>query len=147
MANVSPVHSGDESANGEKRVDQAANTKSKKNGEAMDVDGSESENENESEYEIEEILDAKRGSFPEVWSFHNTHHGVMLKSRPYGASREEWAIMLNGKAMVQRKTVGWTSKTRGKHPLLPADGLSMRHVDEYNQKCFWPHRGILEEKL
>lgn len=68
MARVSPVHSDDGSVKeGSQSSVKATKVNSKKGEEPMDVDAENaSGSEEESEYEIEAILDAKRGSFPNV---------------------------------------------------------------------------------
>lgn len=62
---------------------------------AMNVDNEEkpqesgAEDEDGSEYEIEEIMDAKRGAFPEVNCFHLSLSDTMLKMTRF--IRVEWA--------------------------------------------------------
>lgn len=63
MARVSPAAS-----DGSEEVAHAKGQKTKKSEQPMDVDGDEDGGEDEEEYEIEAILDAKKGSFPEVRS-------------------------------------------------------------------------------
>lgn len=77
MAKVSPINSDDESPNGTTSSAKGkANSKMKKDVSPMEVDEEEEEGEEggeeESEYEIEAIIDAKRGSFPEVGRYERT---------------------------------------------------------------------------
>ncbi|KAG6881242.1 hypothetical protein C0995_002527 [Termitomyces sp. Mi166 len=85
MAKVSPVHSDGESDD-ERSQKNRANKKNQVDEQSMEVDGDEGgEEENEEEeYEIEEILDAKRGSFP------NERMGYFVKWKGYDESKSSW---------------------------------------------------------
>lgn len=92
MAKVSSVHS-DTDGGGEGAVPKQANKKpAKAVEEPMDVDEGEGVDDGsgaEEEYEIEAILDAKRGSFPEV-----RLPPTRLEARPFILNpREGWDIL------------------------------------------------------
>ena len=65
MVNISTINSDDESVNG---AAQSSKNDAKSN---EDVEAGDPEEAEASEFEIEEILDAKRGAFPEVPLFLN----------------------------------------------------------------------------
>jgi hypothetical protein len=79
MAKVSPAHSEDESEEIALVKDNPMATKSE---EPMDVDDDEGNgDDDEEEYEIEAILDAKRGSFPNVGPYYSKHSNQTLTTR------------------------------------------------------------------
>ena len=68
MVNISTVHSDDEGANAEA---QASKKDAKSNTDVEEAEPAEQVEASDGEFEIEEILDAKRGAFPEVPLFLN----------------------------------------------------------------------------
>jgi hypothetical protein len=84
MAKVTAARSDDDGDSGAPKANtKATKDKTQKGGEPMDVDEdnqNESGDEEEEEYEIEKILDAKRGSFPEVRAPRHCLTRVALKS-------------------------------------------------------------------
>jgi hypothetical protein len=87
----------------------------------------------EEEYEIEGILDAKKGAFPQVmWSLARFLRGKLSSARhvAYTCSREEQDISSNGRAMARKRTAGSMKRTLG--------------APEYQQACQGPHPLIQE---
>jgi len=65
MVNISTIHSDDEGTNGAAQSSKK-DAKSKKDVEVVDSENHEEVGASDGEFEIEKILDAKRGAFPEV---------------------------------------------------------------------------------
>jgi hypothetical protein len=122
MAKVSPINSSDNEGSPNGATSSAkgkANSKVKKDVSPMEVDdegeGGEEGGEEESEYEIEAIIDAKRGSFPEVGRFrdNNMQVGRSLAKRVGSLHRAGWATSSSGKAILTLKIAGWMNRTQG----------------------------------
>ncbi|KAG6845020.1 hypothetical protein H0H87_001541 [Tephrocybe sp. NHM501043] len=90
MAKVSSVHSDSESGD-EKGP---ANKKNRTEEELMDVDNEDEDENGEEEYEIEAIIDAKRGSFPEG------RMGYLVKWKGYDESENSW-VDENAHALIE----------------------------------------------
>ncbi|KAG6841461.1 hypothetical protein C0991_010886 [Blastosporella zonata] len=86
MAKVSPVRSDIESGDEQSPTESSPNKKGKTVEEPMDVDDDEAgeDGDEEPEYEIEQILDAKRGAFPEG------RMGFLVKWKGYDESENSW---------------------------------------------------------
>jgi hypothetical protein len=105
MAGITSVHSDSESST---KVTSKAKDKPAALASAA-ASGDESQEEDGSEYEIEEVLDAKRGFFPDVCPFSVVLICALMLMTRFDAPRDVWATSLNGRAMTIRRTVGWMS--------------------------------------
>lgn len=86
-----------------------------KDNDAQADDGEAGGDEEESEYEIEAIIDAKRGAFPEVRpsTMIRIPNASRHESSTISMFREEWVILSSGKDTARTKTAGWMSKMLG----------------------------------
>jgi len=108
MGKLSPERSGNES---EEVPPPSADSKAKTSDEPMDVDNEEgSGGEGEEEYEIEAILDAKRGSFP------NGRMGYFVKWKGYGEEENSWVDEMdagNAHALIDEYWKNHPNKRKG----------------------------------
>ncbi|GLB43387.1 putative chromo shadow domain containing protein [Lyophyllum shimeji] len=118
MAKVSPLRSDGESASdsgahANKKTKKVAKDVEEDGMEVDDAENGEEDSGEEEEYEIEAILDARRGSFPEG------RMGYLVKWKGYDESENSWVDEIdagNATALIEEY---W--RTHGKKPKKPAD--------------------------